>query len=60
MLSTSLCVDAGAVVWACAWVCLHGLCALMLELLVRRVSVPTWCDLILELLFGYVVACIGC
>ena len=40
MLSTSLCVDAGAVVWACAWVCLHGLCALMLELLVRRVSVP--------------------
>ena len=22
--------------------CLHGLCALMLELLVRRVSVPAW------------------
>ena len=34
MLSTSLCSDVGAVVW----VCLDGLCALILELLVRRVS----------------------
>ena len=35
VLSTLLCSDAGVVVWAC-----ECACALMLELLVRRVSVP--------------------
>ena len=46
MLSTSLCVDAGAVVWACAWVCLHVLCALMLELLVRLALAAEYIDVL--------------
>ena len=41
VLSTSLCSDAGEVVWACG-VGLHGLCALMWQLLVRCVSGPAW------------------
>ena len=55
VLSTSLCSDAGAVVWACECACRGCVYALMLELLFGHAGCRVhYCALMLELLFGHV------
>ena len=59
MLSTLLYSDAGVVVWACAaWVICFDAGAIGWAC--ECACMGCYCALLLELVFGHVIACIGC